>query len=226
MKAYRYLAEKGVFVTPTLNGRRIIAFLDQDTHQRDAYLAYIGPKLRKTYEWRVQRAAQADAAAIAQRHAHYGRVAAVLPLLQQAGVTILAGTDAGFLNSFNYPGAGLHDELALYVNDGLTPVQALRLQPSRVRRFGRVTPMARSRRAASPTWPCSIAIHWKTSRRLARSAVVLHGRHLEPRGARRLARTTHARVADREQAAGSPAADTVNRCPRASPPDRSHGAPG
>ena len=76
MDAYRYLAEKGVFVTPTLNGGRIIAFLDQDTHQRDQYLAYIGPKLRKTYEWRVQRAAQADAAAIAQRHAHYGRVAA------------------------------------------------------------------------------------------------------------------------------------------------------
>ena len=125
MKAYRYLAEKGVSVTPTLNGSRIIAFLDQDTHQRDAYLAYIGPGLRKTYEWRVQRAAQADAAAIAQRHAHYGRVAAVLPLLQQAGVTILAGTDAGFLNSFNYPGAGLHDELALYVENGLTPAQAL-----------------------------------------------------------------------------------------------------
>ena len=73
----------------------------------------------------MQRAAQADAAAIAQRHAHYGRVAAVLPMLQKAGVTILAGTDAGFLNSFNYPGIGLHDELALYVENGLTPAQAL-----------------------------------------------------------------------------------------------------
>ena len=125
LKAYRYLAEKGVSVAPTLNGSRILAFLDQDTHQRDAYLAYIGPGLRKTYQWRVDRAAQADAAAIAQRHAHYGRVAAVLPLLQQAGVTILAGTDAGFLNSFNYPGIGLHDELALYVENGLTPAQAL-----------------------------------------------------------------------------------------------------
>src|SRR4029077_10124526 len=34
-------------------------------------------------------------------------------------------TDAGFLNSFNYPGIGLHDELALYVDNGLTPAQAL-----------------------------------------------------------------------------------------------------
>jgi imidazolonepropionase-like amidohydrolase len=49
----------------------------------------------------------------------------VVPLLQRAGVTILAGTDAGFLNSFNYPGIGLHDELALLVKSGLTPQQAL-----------------------------------------------------------------------------------------------------
>ena len=125
MNAYRDLARRGVFVTPTLNGSRILAWLDQNTHADDAYLAYIGPKLRKTYDWRIQRAAQADADAIAQRHAHYEQLAAVLPMLQQAGVTVLAGTDAGFLNSFNYPGIGLHDELALYVDNGLTPAQAL-----------------------------------------------------------------------------------------------------
>jgi imidazolonepropionase-like amidohydrolase len=47
-------------------------------------------------------------------------------MLQSAGVTILAGTDAGFLNSFDYPGVGLHDELQLMVRSGLTPLQALR----------------------------------------------------------------------------------------------------
>ncbi len=125
MNAYRDLARRGVFVTPTLNGSRILAWLDRDTHAHDAYLAYIGPKLRKTYDWRIQRAAQADAQAIAQRHEHYEQLAAVLPMLQRAGVTILAGTDAGFLNSFNYPGIGLHEELALYVDNGLTPAQAL-----------------------------------------------------------------------------------------------------
>ncbi|ATQ43646.1 amidohydrolase family protein [Caulobacter mirabilis] len=125
MAAYGDMAARGVFVTPTLNGGRIIAFLDQDSHENDPYLAYIGPKLRKTYDWRVQRAAQADAAAIALRHARFEREAAVLPMLQAAGVTIMAGTDAGFLNSFNYPGIGLHDELALFVDKGLTPAQAL-----------------------------------------------------------------------------------------------------
>ena len=73
----------------------------------------------------MQRAAQADAAAIALRHAHFDREAVVLPMRQKAGVTIMAGTDAGFLNSFNYPGIGLHGELSLYVAEGLTPPQAL-----------------------------------------------------------------------------------------------------
>ncbi len=125
MAAYRRFAAKGVSVTPTLNGGRIIAWLDSDTHEGDPYLAYIGPKLRATYQWRIDRAAKADAAAIAARHEHFDRVAAVLPMLAKAGVTIMAGTDAGFLNSFNYPGIGLHDELSLFVERGMTPAQAL-----------------------------------------------------------------------------------------------------
>ena len=125
MAAYRKFVARNVFVTPTLNGSRILAFLDQDTHANDAYLAYIGPKLRKTYDWRIERAANATPEQISARHAHFEREASVLPMLQKAGVTIMAGTDAGFLNSFNYPGVGLHDELSLFVDKGMTPAQAL-----------------------------------------------------------------------------------------------------
>jgi len=125
MAAYRRFAQQGVYVTPTLNGSRIIAYLDRDDHSKDAGLAYIGPKLRKTYEWRVERAAKADAAAIAARHKQIEDVGSILPMLAEAGVPIIAGTDAGFLNSFNYPGFGLHDELALFARKGLTPAQAL-----------------------------------------------------------------------------------------------------
>ncbi len=42
---------------------------------------------------------------------------------QQLGVKIIAGTDAP--DSFVFTGGGLHDELALYVQAGLTPLQAL-----------------------------------------------------------------------------------------------------
>lgn len=125
MAAYRRLAANAVFVTPTLNISDITAHLDERTHADDRYLAYIGPGLRRTYDWRVQRAAGATPAEIEQRHAHFDRLAAILPMLRRAGVTIMAGTDAGFLNSYDYPGVGLHDELALYVRYGLTPAEAL-----------------------------------------------------------------------------------------------------
>lgn len=125
MAAYRRFAALGVAVTPTLEGGRILDFLDIEPHDQDPYLAYIGPGLRKTYAWRVERAAKATPEQIAARHAHYAQVAAVLPMLQSAGVRIMAGTDAGFLNSYNFPGIGLHNELSLYVREGLTPAQAL-----------------------------------------------------------------------------------------------------
>ena len=126
LATYRRLAARRTAVTPTLNGSRILAYLDRDSHATDDYLKYLGPGLKATYDGRVRRAATDDAAAVVRRHARYEQSATLVPMLQQAGVTLLAGTDAGFLNSFNYPGIGLHDELALLVASGLTPAQALR----------------------------------------------------------------------------------------------------
>ncbi len=124
--AFERLAERGTAVTPTLSVSRVLAYLDQEDHRKDEDLKYIGPGLRATYAWRVDRAAQDDEEAIRRRHERYERTTATLPLLQEAGVRILAGTDAGFLNSYNYPGRALHEELALFVRAGLTPLQALR----------------------------------------------------------------------------------------------------
>jgi imidazolonepropionase-like amidohydrolase len=44
--------------------------------------------------------------------------------MYRAGVPILAGSDSG--NPFVYPGEALHEELALLVGAGLTPIDALR----------------------------------------------------------------------------------------------------
>lgn len=122
---YRRLAALGVYVTPTLNEGRILAYLDRDDHSRDASLAYIGPGLRKTYDWRIERAAKATPEQVAARHRKYELSVKVVPMLRDAGIPILAGTDAGYLNSFIYPGEGLHEELERYVEAGLTPQQAL-----------------------------------------------------------------------------------------------------
>lgn len=124
-KAYNDMAVNGTAVVPTLNISYQTAYLDQTDHQHDDYLKYIGKGLKKTYDWRVERAAKDDANAIDTRHKIYEKTKTLLPLLQRAGVTILAGTDAGYLNSFDYPGLALHEELKLFTEGGLTPLEAL-----------------------------------------------------------------------------------------------------
>lgn len=124
-RVYRRLAELGVMASPTQHGSSTLAWLDRDDHSNDPELAYIGPGIRGTYAWRVERAAQATPEMIAARHQVEAVTLTTLPLLREAGVRILAGTDAGFLNAFNYPGFSLHDELELYVANGLTPREAL-----------------------------------------------------------------------------------------------------
>jgi hypothetical protein len=47
----------------------------------------------------------------------------IVGAMNRAGVKVLAGSDSG--NPYVYPGSGLHDELALLVRAGLTPMEAL-----------------------------------------------------------------------------------------------------
>lgn len=125
MQKFKQLASNGTAVVPTINGSYVTTYLDINNHQNDVYLKYLGPALKRTYGWRVQRAANDNTEAIQFRHKNFEAAASLLPLLYKAGVTILAGTDAGYLNSFNYPGLGMHQELAIMVKYGLTPQEAL-----------------------------------------------------------------------------------------------------
>ncbi len=123
---FRYMAAKGVAVTPTLSLGHILSYWDEQDRSHDAYLQYIGKGLQSTYTGRVNNILRHDAAAIEFRKANYEKSAAVLADLVAADVTILAGTDAGYLNSYCYPGLALHEELALMVKYGMTPQQALK----------------------------------------------------------------------------------------------------
>ncbi len=125
IQKFKALAANCTAVVPTINGSYVTTYLDINDHQNDDYLRYLGPALKRTYDWRVKRAANDNADAIQFRHKNFEAAASLLPLLYKAGVTILAGTDAGYLNSFNYPGLGMHQELAIMVKYGLSPQQAL-----------------------------------------------------------------------------------------------------
>jgi hypothetical protein len=122
---FKELAANGTAVVPTINGSYKTTYLDQYDFSKDDYLKYLGPAFKRTYDWRIQRAANDNAEAIQFRHANFEAAANLLPVLYKSGVTILAGTDAGFLNSYNYPGLGMHEELAIMVKYGLTPQEAL-----------------------------------------------------------------------------------------------------
>lgn len=100
------------------------------------------PQFRKdprldTVPWLLRTLWQADADGMVERgrvvdeqgNAQYPQQQAFALALQhvqqaqQLGVKIIAGTDAP--DSFVFTGSGLHDELTLYVQAGLTPLQAL-----------------------------------------------------------------------------------------------------
>ena len=49
----------------------------------------------------------------------------LIALLRSARVGLLAGTDTGASNPYMFPGFSLHEELALLVDAGLTPMEAL-----------------------------------------------------------------------------------------------------
>jgi hypothetical protein len=69
----------------------------------------------------------------ARLQAFYERLPQLVRDMQQAGVGILAGSDAG-ANEYSVPGFSLHDELAEFVDAGLTPMEALQtatLNPAR-----------------------------------------------------------------------------------------------
>jgi imidazolonepropionase-like amidohydrolase len=123
---YKKLAANGTAVVPTMIGSNIIAYINSNDHQNDTYLKYLGPELKRTYSWRVERAMKDDNNAIAFRQQQFEATATLLPILYKAGVTIIAGTDAGYLNSYVYPGLGLHQELAMMVKYGLSPQAVLK----------------------------------------------------------------------------------------------------
>jgi imidazolonepropionase-like amidohydrolase len=111
---------------PTLAIGNTLASLGTTDHAHDTLLAYIDPKIQRTYAQRQAGARQQSAAVRAFTQKLEAKFMTLVPQMQAAGVTILAGSDSGPFNSYTYPGASLHDELRELVQAGLTPAQALR----------------------------------------------------------------------------------------------------
>jgi imidazolonepropionase-like amidohydrolase len=118
------LAKNHTWQCPTLTVLHAMAFLDDRDFTSDPRLKYMPPGIRT--QWDPQRDFRlknrtADDWAI--RKQLYQQQLQIIAPMRRAGVEFLAGTDA--LNPFCFPGFSLHDELALLVSAGLTPMEAL-----------------------------------------------------------------------------------------------------
>ncbi|MEO5945316.1 MAG: amidohydrolase family protein, partial [Chitinophagaceae bacterium] len=125
IEGYKMLAEKKVAVTPTLIGGKQLAYLDVNDHKQDDFLKYLTKRFISNYQWRIGRMANETAVQKQERKDKYQLIASQVPLLQKAGVMILAGSDAAALNTFVYPAASLIEELELFQQAGMKPLNIL-----------------------------------------------------------------------------------------------------
>ena len=124
-KAYSELAKKNVAVCPTLIGGKQLAYLDENKHENDDFQKYLTKQFMSNYQWRIDRMANETLDQKQQRKDRYQLIAKQLPYAQKAGMLILAGSDCAALNTFVYPAASLIEELGLFQESGMKPLNIL-----------------------------------------------------------------------------------------------------
>ncbi len=122
---FKTLADKNVFVTPTIYIGKTLSELADADHSQDSLLSKMGDGIVKTYQGRINSAKRAKAAGSSSRQDMGDLVLKILPEMVDAGVPIMAGSDCGAFNSYVYPGQSLIEELRMMVDAGLSPQQAL-----------------------------------------------------------------------------------------------------
>ena len=121
---FAHFVKNGTWMCPTLSVLQAAALSGEADFRNDPRMKYIPDFLKKqfwedAYGWKEHTAEfNAQAKRVFQKQLE------VVGLMSRAGVQIIAGTDTA--NPYVFPGFSLHDELALLVQSGLTPAEALR----------------------------------------------------------------------------------------------------
>jgi hypothetical protein len=135
---------------PTLTVHRGMAWLDDRHFTADPRLEYMSGDVN--YRWQPQNDFRFRRWSPAEFELHRGLFIAdekMVGMMFRSGVPLLAGTDA--MNPFCFPGFSLHDELAMLVDSGMTPLAALQaatIHPAefldRTEEFGLIAPGKRA----------------------------------------------------------------------------------
>jgi imidazolonepropionase-like amidohydrolase len=126
--------KNGTWQCPTLVVQRFAFAYDPERMPRDRRLAYIPAAWRKRWapeSWMYTKSFTAEDRA--GTHRLYQTLLELVGTMRREGVDLLAGTD--LQTPYNFPGFSLHDELALLVEGGLTPLEALQTATINPARF-------------------------------------------------------------------------------------------
>jgi hypothetical protein len=128
-----HLRQNHTWQCPTLTVLRSGAFLNDSSFRNDPRLKYMPTELRQAWDpsrdFRFRARTPED---FQVSRLVYKKQLELVGLMRRAGVEFIAGTDV--VNPFCFPGFSLHDELALLVEAGLSPMEALQtatLNPAR-----------------------------------------------------------------------------------------------
>lgn len=127
------LKQNDTWQCPTFTVLRSGAFMNDPNFRNDPRLKYMPKQLRTSWDpsndFRFRSGRTED---FLFARMVYKKQIEVAGLMHRAGVKFIAGTDV--LNPYCFPGFSLHDELAIFVEAGLSPMEALQtatLNPAR-----------------------------------------------------------------------------------------------
>ena len=117
-------ARNETWLTPTLSTLQAAFHMgDKTPGPRDKYVSQFSKKIMAELLRRPNYQEAIKPAAVARQKRQFQELLPLVGAMNRAGVGLLAGTDLA--SSLTYPGFSLHDELALLVEAGLTPMGAL-----------------------------------------------------------------------------------------------------
>ena len=128
-------ARNRTWQVPTLVSGNVLAYVNDGDFAKDPRLAYVPAAERDDWSPANNMFVRFSPPEYwVQRRAAFKKELALVGELRRAGVPFLAGTDSGGL-SYTYYGYSLHDELALLVQAGFTPIEALQAATSKAAQF-------------------------------------------------------------------------------------------
>ena len=125
---FAHLAKNGTWMVPTFTAVVPDSEIFGARVTTDPRLKYIPPAIQKQWS-----AAASAGAAIKSKS--FDRKLQVVGAMHRTGVPLLAGTDTAWIQPYTYAGFSLHDELALLVKAGLTPIESLQTATINPARF-------------------------------------------------------------------------------------------